>query len=230
MWKINPRFAEWIASPKNALAQYHVISNGSTVLELGCGVCPIIALLMKSRVSRYIATDQDYVLKRFRQNLAENARSCQTKPLKTRPGKRRTVKDFESHQTRTVEVLELDWEHSCIEGLPDIIRQGPTSTVRPWNGLDIIVACDCIINEKMVVPFVNACVALCRFRKTTREGQLAPTVCVVAQQLRSPEVFEEWLARMTRRFHVFRVSEDHLPTELGPHSGHAVHLAILKEP
>ncbi|TIC95850.1 hypothetical protein CH35J_008283 [Colletotrichum higginsianum] len=56
-----------------------------------------------------------------------------------------------------------------------------------------------------------------------------PCVCIVAQQLRSPDVFEEWARAFHRDFRVWRVPDALLPEGLRIDSGFVVHVGILRE-
>ena len=123
--------------------------------------------------------------------------------------------------TSNIKVLALDWESSCLQTLPQIL-----STTNTKSSLDLIVACDCIYNEALVDPFVRTCTELCRsFSPSPSEK---PTLCVIAQQLRSYHVFEMWLALFHTHFHVWRVPDDMLSSSLTAGSGFAVHIGILR--
>jgi hypothetical protein len=134
---------------------------------------------------------------------------------------------------------------------------------RPDNrSFDLVFACDCVYNEALIEPLVSTCAEACRLRSVAAgpdpgydssssaddsddpdrrgrgEGEraevLAPTVCLVAQQLREPSVFEAWLECFSKQFHVWRVPEEMLKlpgqvgTGLGLRSGFAVHVGVLK--
>lgn len=73
LWKITPRFAEWLAAPTNPLFASGVLGPDSSVLELGCGISPLIALALARRVGRYVLTDQAYVQRLVQRNLDENS-------------------------------------------------------------------------------------------------------------------------------------------------------------
>ena len=87
------------------------------------------------------------------------------------------------------------------------------------------VAVDCIYNEALVEPFIRTCADLCRFRS---EETVYPTLCVIAQQLRSESVFETFLKSFTRTFHVWRLPENLLNGELRNNASFVIHVGILR--
>ncbi|CAN9113370.1 unnamed protein product [Alternaria alternata] len=144
VWKVTPLFATWISSPTNFLFTNQLITPSSTILELGAGVSGIVALCLGSRVASYTATDQDYVLKLLRQNIAENLGTVI--PVKKNSG--RGSKKHQGHSKSgggggggggidRITTLELDWE---------------TDATFHLNPVDMIVACDCVYNEALVEP------------------------------------------------------------------------------
>lgn len=90
----------------------------------------------------------------------------------------------------------------------------------------MVLACDCIYNESLIAPFVQTCADICRLDLTGSPDN--PTICVIAQQLRSPAVFEAWLIAFMDAFRVWRVPGRMLSEELSESSGYAVHLGILR--
>ncbi|KAG7103951.1 ABC transporter aclQ like protein [Verticillium longisporum] len=116
----------------------------------------------------------------------------------------------------------LDWELD--EVTPALTR---SDEVRSF---DLVVACDCIYNDALVEPLVQTSVDACLLRRRD-EGATArePTLCIVAQQLRSPEVFEAWLKAFHRRFRVWRVPDQVVGEGLAVGSGFAVHVGILRD-
>lgn len=124
----------------------------------------------------------------------------------------------------------LDWE-------TDVVSTDLTCS-SAHKSFDVVLACDCIYNEALVSPFVQTCADACRLRITEQEQNTEteydgsdsrwPTCCVVAQQLRDPDVFEKWLTTFAGLFHVWRVSDNNLPEALRVGSGYVVHLGILR--
>ena len=110
------------------------------------------------------------------------------------------------------------------------------SLAGPGGGsFDVVVACDCIYNEALVEPFVATCVDVCRLRDgggggdgKEGEGGQQPCVCVVAQQLRDPLIFEAWATRFVRSFHAWRVPDELLVEGLRSSQGFVVHVGVLK--
>ncbi|KAK3292227.1 uncharacterized protein B0H64DRAFT_224612 [Chaetomium fimeti] len=76
IWKITPLFATWLASPHNPLWTHDLLTPSSRILELGCGISGLVALLLGPRVARYVLTDQPYVAKLVEQNVAANWRAA----------------------------------------------------------------------------------------------------------------------------------------------------------
>ncbi|KAK3306576.1 uncharacterized protein B0T15DRAFT_492112 [Chaetomium strumarium] len=261
VWKITPLFAEWLTSPDNPLFTHGVLSGSSLVLELGCGISGLVALLLAPRIAGYVLTDQPYVAKLVEQNVSDNLHATSPAPAKTavRPSRsRRTSSDRHPHpasvhrkavanssrarngsrdrggsgagsEAARIRFTPLDWETD--EATPALAGTGEAKS------FDAVVACDCIYNEALIDPFVSTCVDLCRLRvneTATGTGTDAgtgaePCVCVVAQQLRDPLVFEAWTARFARSFHTWRVPDELLVPGLRADSGFVVHVGVLKE-
>lgn len=89
----------------------------------------------------------------------------------------------------------------------------------------MVVACDCIYNEALIEPLNSTCAALCKLRKEDE----TPTLCLIAQQLRSPDVFEAWLKSFARKFDVWQVPGEMLGEGLGEGSGFVVHVGVVKK-
>lgn len=219
LWRISLIFANWMASAQNALFSQEVLGSGSTVIELGCGIAGIVALALAGRISKYIATDQEYLLKTLKQNIDENLAVSEL----TKPTKRAAT--FNGHRERDpkseakVEVMALDWESSSLSSLPSMI--GGSGTV------DAVIACDCIYNDALIEPLVRTCAEICHLRNEV--DPRTPTVCIVAQQLRSSDVFEAWAQAFIRLFSFWRLPDELLSDELRSGSGFVVHLGILRE-
>ncbi|KAF2748752.1 hypothetical protein M011DRAFT_476135 [Sporormia fimetaria CBS 119925] len=214
VWKVTPLFAEWVAS-QNFLSAAGYISSDAVVLELGAGVSGIVAVTLAPLVHKYIATDQDYVLRILKQNIAENL------PVK-RPSARGASKSKRStpvsqHTPASVETLELDWEVDSVSSLPSRTGVG--------NGFDLIIACDCVYNEALIEPLNSTCAQVCKLRS---DSHGKPTLCLVAQQLRSYDVFETWLESFDGLFHVWQVPPKLLTQELDENSGFVVHVGMVR--
>ncbi|KAF7900552.1 uncharacterized protein EAF01_007854 [Botrytis porri] len=236
IWKITPLFAKWISSPTNPLLQHQIISPDSVVLELGCGISGLIGLTLSPLLQTYILTDQPYVLKFLSQNLSSNSSTLST--TTNSKSKSRKSKNPSSTSTSTTQQtsphkiipLTLDWETDVVS--PSLTCSETTTS------FDAIIACDCIYNDALIPPFVQTCVDLCRLRSTSSSSKNQdqdqtepsnPTFCIIAQQLRSPDVFESWLKEFNRFFRVWRVQEgDIQECGLGEDSGFVVHVGILR--
>jgi predicted nicotinamide N-methyase len=230
VWKVTPLFAEWIAS-HNVLAQHGILAQDSIVLELGCGVSGIVALALAPHVKKYVATDQDYVLKLLRQNVAnnllKNPRSTSRRIKQTNSKHERLSTSRSNENTSNIEFLVLDWELDSVSTLPSFLGQNQGNSSESYlYGVDVLVACDCIYNDALIEPFVTTCAQICGLR--TASSKHKPTVCIVAQQLRSAEVFESWLMAFHRYFHVWRVPDELLADSLKENSGFVVHIGFLR--
>lgn len=218
IWQVSVRFAEWMGWSKNPLFQHKVLTDQSTVLELGAGISGFLPCLISPKVRKVAVTDQSYVLKALQENIMANSKPARPSQ-KTKP-KGYTRMDFLSHTN--VDVFALDWENDDV--------RSTLSSRGLRHGLDLVLACDCIFNYALVDPFVQTCVDICKMRSNDgREGEDASTVCVIAQQLRQPEVFEQWLETFLRSFHAWRVPDELLSDDLKSGTGFVVHVGILKE-
>ncbi|KAK1829018.1 hypothetical protein QBC39DRAFT_141017 [Podospora conica] len=218
LWKVTPLFAAWFSSPSlNPLFTHSILTPSSYILELGCGISALVGLLTAPHISRYVLTDQPYVSKLVEANIAEN-----TAAATKRGGGRHKPSSSSSKPTATDDkkliFTPLDWELSTPN--PSLTASSTT------HSFDAVVACDCIYNEALIDPFVAACADVCRLRSPEEGG---PTVCVVGQQLRDPEIFEAWLEAFCRVFRVWRVPGEVLGEGMGEGSGFVVHLGVLKE-
>ncbi|KAL6155310.1 Ribosomal protein lysine methyltransferase [Exserohilum turcicum] len=214
IWKVTPLFANWIASPTNFLFTTSLLSSSSTVLELGAGVSGIVALSLGPSVGHYIATDQAYVLKLLRQNIAENLETVfppqrKAKNAKGGGGKRGGNASDAAGSGDRITTLEQDWETDSVAQLPPV---------------DLIVSCDCVYNEALIEPLNSTCAAICKLR----DGEEKPTLCLIAQQLRSPDVFETWLKSFHDKFWVWQLPDAMLGEGLREGSGFVVHLGIVR--
>lgn len=111
------------------------------------------------------------------------------------------------------------------------------------KGFDLLLSCDCVYNDALVVPFVRTCADICRLRpaysphsdESKSNGQAKnnkikpPTICIVAQQQRVPDVFEAWLKETLKEFWVWRLRDEVLGDGLKGGTGYVVHLLLLKD-
>lgn len=233
LWRLSPLVADWMAN-SGPFFKSGLLTSSSNVLELGCGISGILALVLSSRVCQYIATDQEYVLKTLERNLDQNYKSTSRSSVisGSRPAKRNRKTErwptTPAPSTNTnIRVLPLDWELNTCEDLPRILSSSwSDSEIEVGFRLDAVIACDCIYNEALIDPFVCTCVNLCKLG-TAKAGN-HPAYCVIAQQLRSPDVFQAWLSAMLCQFHVWRLTDVALPRELSEGSGFVIHLAVLR--
>ncbi|KAE8144674.1 hypothetical protein BDV25DRAFT_166272 [Aspergillus avenaceus] len=229
LWKITPIFSSWITSSTNPLYKSNILTPSSTAVELGCGISGLIALTLSPKISHYIATDQEYVHRLLRQNLEANATQTQHQPSKSKGKKAGKVKSG-AQPSSNITFTSLDWELDDPANLKESIEGGGSED----KGFDLLISCDCIYNEALIAPFVRACRDVSRLRPVygPEKGEAdepKPTVCIIAQQQRSPDVFEAWLMETMRYFRVWRISDEVLGKELGLGSGYLVHLLVLRD-
>ena len=218
-WKVTPLFAGWISKEDNILFESGVLSDQSTLLELGCGTSGIIPMALAHKVDRFIATDQEYVFKILKQNLVNNPLAMTVSKKGKQRGLNRRNRTSASADSN-IDVVALDWETSSVLSLPSVLPSGT-------SGVDMVIACDCIYNESLIVPFVETCTDICRLRKSSPE-KILPTVCIVAQQLRSDIVFVAWLSEFLKTFRVWRIPDEVAGDGLKEGSGFVVHIGVLR--
>lgn len=210
LWKISPLVAEWLIDKTNALWSTGVLHPDAVVLELGCGITGLIGLVLSKRISRYILTDQRSVLKLLQENVDANA------PPDTSMVKRRSSR--KAHHTfeavsKTV-VMELNWETDDVDALNEALQ--------PADDIDLVIVCDCVFNDFLLQPLVAMC------QKTCLRSPEKKTILLIAQQLRSDEVYSSFMGILLRTFRVWRLSDVSLSPALQDGSGFAVHLAVLR--
>ncbi|KAF7591777.1 hypothetical protein BBP40_001103 [Aspergillus hancockii] len=237
LWKITPLFAEWITNKSsNPLWSHSLLTPSSTVVELGCGISGLIALSLSPSITHYITTDQEYVHRLLRLNLESNT-TAPPKPKAKSSSKKPTSRGQKPSAPRSnISFTSLDWETDEPALLKDSIEGGIPDGEED-KGFDVLISCDCIYNDALIAPFVRTCADVCRLRPVYRaEGGLGsdgggknPTVCIIAQQQRSPEVFEAWLRETLMVFRVWRVGDEVLGDGLGSGSGYLVHVLVLRE-
>lgn len=216
VWATSVRVAQWIADPENVLFKQNVLGEKSSVLELGSGISGVVGCVLAPRVDRLVLTDQQYTLKLLKENVATNNITA-SNPKGKKQARGSSHKDVRSN----IVIEALDWETDSIA--PFLTANGLTT------GVDVVLACDCIYNYALIEPFTQACADICRVRQQASElDELPPTVCVVAQHLRQPDVFEEWAEVFLRTFRAWRVPSELLGEALGEGSGFSVHVAILR--
>ncbi|KAF3407349.1 Diaminohydroxyphosphoribosylamino-pyrimidine deaminase [Talaromyces pinophilus] len=256
LWKITPLFASWISSvSSNPFWRSGQMLKGgeAAVIELGCGISGLVALTLAPLVRKYVATDQEYVRRFFRQNIDENrhitaaaASSKKGSSKKARAaatGGGGTKRGKDTPNSSNIEFIPLDWEIDVPRN--ETLHADDTTDEA---GFDLVVSCDCIYNEALIPSFVRTCADICLLRsavnKPSNEGEEKknPTIAIIAQQQRSPDVFEAWLKETLRHFRVWRVEKfDVSPSSasageggggssgLGDGSGYMVHVLVLRD-
>lgn len=211
LWRACLLFADWLGTAQNVMFTNGLLDSDSTVLELGSGISGLVPLTLRPRVKRMIATDQAYALNLLRENVAANLPSLKSKS---------------SQHSNNLEALALDWETSDI---PSFLRSNGLA-----SGVDALLVCDCIFNYALIQPLVQTCVEVCEAKLEAHrigdsQGALDQTVCMIVQQLRQPDVFEEWMRAFHAMFRVWRVRDDVLTDGLKEGDGYVVHIGILRQ-
>lgn len=229
------------------------------MVELGCGISGLLALALGPRVGHYVATDQEYVHRLLRENLEGNkALAYKSSSFSGRKGKggqkKRTVAAAavaasspkgQYGDGSNISFTALDWELDAPDTLKQSVGITPlTTTINPGDedededkGFDLLLSCDCIYNEALVAPFVRTCADICRLRpaynpeqdQEAPEGKKSPTVCIIAQQQRSPDVFQAWLEETLKVFYVWRLHDEVLGDGLKSGTGYVVHFLVSRE-
>ncbi|KAF2484864.1 hypothetical protein BDY17DRAFT_351727 [Neohortaea acidophila] len=205
VWRTSVRFAEWLAWSANPLFLGGVLDSSSSVLELGTGISALAPIMIGERVKKVIATDQQYTLKLLQENISSNVRKSR-QPSGPGSGK-------------NIDVCALDWE---TDDIPSFVRMHVGE-----DGFDAVVACDCVFNYALIQPLVDTCIETCRARKSVAT-QHQPTACIIAQQLRQPEVFEQWLNAFIKAFRVWRVPDELIRGCGQEPAGFVIHIGILQ--
>lgn len=220
VWKITPLVADWLAASDNILFTTGILSSSSAVLELGCGISGLVGLVLAPLVARYTLTDQSYVARLVEKNISENCHLLNSKQLGNVSQKRKG-KPSAVRSRADVRFAPLDWELD--EVTPSLTGDGN------MKSFDTVVACDCIYNDTLIKPLVQTCADACRLGRAGENSNAdRPAVCLVAQQLRDPEIFEGWIKEFSRYFRVWRVPHSALSRELRSNPGFVVHLGILQ--
>ncbi|KAK8051580.1 hypothetical protein PG993_002965 [Apiospora rasikravindrae] len=225
LWKVTPMFADWIASPGNPLWRTGVLAPTSYVIELGCGISGLTGMVLSQSVSRYVLTDQPYVSKWIDANLAENAANLSASGAAT-TRRRGKGKAAAAPPSGNVTFTPLDWELDEVTS-----RLTGSDAVKSF---DAVIACDCIYNDALIRPLVQTCVDVCKLRRASgsAEGESdqseEPAICIVAQQLRDPEIFEGWIKEFHRHFRTWRMPESHLSDALRANPGFVIHVGKLR--
>jgi hypothetical protein len=218
LWKITPLIATWLASPHNFLFASGILTADSHVLELGCGISGLISLVLSPLIKNYIATDQDYVLKLLRENIAENRHVFAPSSHQAGKGAKRSKRATKGEEVSSnILMRSLDWEKDSQSNLYSELH------ISEGGSIDLLVACDCIYNTHLIDPLVNTCAEICGLALSSR-----PTIVLIAQQLRSPDVFEAWLTAFHQRFKVWRVPDELLDEDLREGKGFVLHIGILR--
>ncbi|KAH9887157.1 hypothetical protein F4778DRAFT_436295 [Xylariomycetidae sp. FL2044] len=217
VWKITPVVAEWLASSDNILWKSGLLTRTSRVLELGCGISALVGMVTAPLVTSYVLTDQSYVARLVEKNIEENTSAMSGMST----GPKHKGKKSKPQQKVNLQFNPLDWQL-------DEVTPSLTGTEHA-RSFDAVIACDCIYNETLIQPLVQTCADVCNLRLRDESVAGRPTLCIVAQQLRDPEIFESWIKEFHGHFRVWRVPEAALSPELRSNPGFVVHLGVLRK-
>ncbi|OTB19868.1 hypothetical protein K445DRAFT_303504 [Daldinia sp. EC12] len=220
IWKITPVVADWLAASENPLWTSGILSSSSDVLELGCGISGLVGLVLAPLVARYTLTDQSYVARLVEKNIDENNHLINPKQTKATSQKRK-AKPSAAYPKAELRFVPLDWELD--EVTPSLTGSDKVKS------FDLVVACDCIYNDTLIQPLVQTCADVCKLRISDENGADRPAVCLVAQQLRDPEIFESWIKEFNKYFRTWRIPDNALSEGLRSNPGFVVHLGILRD-
>ncbi|KAI1142249.1 hypothetical protein F5Y05DRAFT_370235 [Hypoxylon sp. FL0543] len=221
VWKITPLVADWLVRSDNPLWTSGVLSPASIVLELGCGISGLNGLALAPLIARYVLTDQSYVARLVEKNIAENSPLRNTRQSGITCQKRRG-KSSAVQSEADLRFQPLDWELD--EVAPELTGNENVKS------FDAVIACDCIYNDTLIRPLVQTCADVCKLRSADENASSdRPTICLVAQQLRDPEIFEAWVKEFSKCFRIWRVPDNALTEGLRANPGFVVHLGILQD-
>lgn len=216
VWRTSVHFSEWLGSTTNRLFQDGILHANSPVIELGSGISGLVPSMLASRVGRVLATDQPYALKLLQDNVHSN-------PVKSSARNTSHRKRESQRAANNIDILPLDWEEDDIQ---DFLRSNSLE-----DGVDAVIVCDCVFNYALIQPLVQTCNEICNARSThehTTGQTVGPSLCILAQQLRQPDVFESWLRSFLRVFRVWRLPNSMLTQSMNETSGFVLHVGVLR--
>jgi hypothetical protein len=165
-------------------------------------------------------------MKYLQQNLRENSCGKASRSIQARrnnvSAKKHFTGDTANKSCNNIITKSLDWE-------TDEVSSSLFGSEDSNKSFDAVIACDCIYNDALIVPLVQTCRDVCQLRNMGRDGVgTEPTVCIIAQQLRSADVFEAWLRAFHKVFHVWRIPDEGLSSDLVSNSGFVIHIGVLR--
>ena len=170
----------------------------------------------------YGSRSQEYVSKLLKQNFESNSTATEL-PKNHKYASKKNPSFSKPPKFRNPDFLALDWETDSVDSLPALLNDS-NNTIK--SKIDAVLACDCIYNESLIAPFVRTCGDLSHLADGDPSG--SPTICIIAQQLRSPDVFEAWLVAFMEIFRVWRVPDRLLTENLMGNSGFVIHVGLLR--
>lgn len=212
LWRTSPLVAEWLADKSNSLWSNGLLHTGATIVELGCGIAGLVGCVLARHVSCYVLTDQEYLMKILKENVQANA--ILPAHLKVKGRNIMGPASVPTTSVSSVKTLALNWEDVDVSALDEVLFHE--------QAIDMVIACDCIFNDYLLEPFVDVC------EKISERNVASKPIILIAQQLRSDEVFSTFMGLLNHRFNIWRLSDLCLPSTLQSGSGFAIHIAILR--
>ncbi|KAJ5172567.1 hypothetical protein N7492_005160 [Penicillium capsulatum] len=246
----NPLWTHALLSPSSVVAELGCGISALVALALAPSVQHYIAT-DQEYVRRLFRTNLDANAGVVTSAPKQKEKSSKVKARSSKSTSKKTPsKSSDVSPTPNITFTTLDWEldeprslKSCIEA-ESSPREGHGRRERDQtdedqdHGVDLLLSCDCIYNEALVAPFVRTSAEICRLRPAYNpsldgtDGSVSgrpPTICIVAQQQRAPDVFETWLRETLREFRVWKLSDEVLGDGLKSGTGYLVHLLMVRE-
>ncbi|ODQ67612.1 hypothetical protein NADFUDRAFT_56601 [Nadsonia fulvescens var. elongata DSM 6958] len=205
IWKVSHKMLQWLFTDFEAVqgpVKYQLAYNyklalfapNNSIVELGCGISGIFTSTVGSKVSTYIATDQSHIIKHSSRNILANVNKSQV--YSTTIDELSDTSNASCRGKSKIEIVEYDWEQANqqIDRLKNYLPE--TSTTVAGRFPDWILASDTIYNSFLIPWFVDALKLVCG----------PHTQILIAQQLRSEEIFGEFLeALLSKGFEVWAI-------------------------
>lgn len=179
--------ASFLGSPTSPLATHGILNPQSTVLELGSGVSPAVALSLAAapatlRPARVILSDQEYVVKLMRQNLEHNLHAVghweivkdEVRPplisyriLPWSAGKKggrgsgRLSKPQAESASKPGAHAPLTIDITSLDWEKDSLQHHPVFTQHPESPISLVIIVDCVYNESLIPHLVETSVDAC---------------------------------------------------------------------
>ncbi|EMR71890.1 putative nicotinamide n-methyltransferase protein [Eutypa lata UCREL1] len=198
--------------------------EGGTTGAVVWKITPLVAEYLASsetllRSSGVLTSSSSVLELGCERNISENVTQTYPKTTNSTSQKRKGKHPAGRPQTN-LRFTPLDWEQ-------DEVTTSLTGD-EAIRSFDVVLACDCIYNEALIPPLVQTCVDACKLRALDTNFT-DPTVCMVAQQLRDPDILESWMKEFHKSFRTWRIPEEALSKALRSNPGFVIHIGILRD-